>query len=160
LRDIARSARIRGIRSGPYNCGKEGHYEHKDERMTEITETDFKKEVLESKLPVFTCFTTRWCQPCYPTCLFGDELANEYEGRVKFVKVDVETIPHVSAGYHIIAVPTILIFKDSQLVKKLLGFQELRLMRTLLNSVVAESERLPGRRLELRELESHLDIRI
>ena len=64
--------------------------------MKEITDRDFKREVLECQIPVFTCFTTRWCHSCYPTCLFGDELANEYEGRVKFVKVDVEKIPHVS----------------------------------------------------------------
>jgi thioredoxin 1 len=121
--------------------------------MKEITDQDFKKEVLECQIPVFACFTTRWCHSCYPTCLFGDELANEYEGRVKFVKVDVETIPHISAGYHIIAVPTILIFKDSQPVKKLLGFQELRSLRTLLNSVIAESDRLPSRRLQTNEVQ-------
>jgi thioredoxin 1 len=120
--------------------------------MIEINERDFDKEVLGCKLPVFTCFTTRWCHSCYPTCLFGDKLANEYEGRVKFVKVDVEKIPHVATGYCIIAVPTILIFKDSQPVKKLLGFQELRSLRTLLNSVTNDSDRLPGRRLETNEV--------
>jgi len=119
--------------------------------MIEINERDFDKEVLGCKLPVFTCFTTKWCHSCYPTCLFGDELANEYEGRVKFVKVDVEGIPHISAGYRIIAVPTILIFKDSQPVKTLLGFQDKRSLRALLNSVTNESDRLPGRRLETNE---------
>jgi len=119
--------------------------------MKEITDRDFDKEVLKCRIPVFTCFTTRWCRSCYPTCLFGDELANEYEGRVKFVKVDVETIPHVSAGYRIIAVPTILIFKDAQPVKTLLGIQDRRSLRALLNSVTNESDRLPGRRLETNE---------
>ena len=116
--------------------------------MIEINERDFDKEVLGCKLPVFTCFTTKWCHSCYPTCLFGDELANEYEGRVKFVKIDVEKIPHVSAGYRIIAVPTILIFKDAQPVKTLLGIQDKWSLRDLLNSVTNESDRLPGRRLE------------
>ena len=119
--------------------------------MIEINERDFDKEVLGCKLPVFTCFTTKWCHSCYPTCLFGDELANEYEGRVKFVKVDVEEIPHVSAGYRIIAVPTTLIFKDSQPVKTLLGIQDRRSLRALLHSVTNESDRLPGRRLETNE---------
>ena len=115
--------------------------------MIEINERDFDKEVLECKLPVFTCFTTKWCHSCYPTCLFGDELANEYEGRVKFVKVDVEGIPHISAGYRIIAVPTILIFKDSQPVKTLLGFQDKRSLRALLNSVTNESDGLPQQKI-------------
>ncbi len=115
--------------------------------MIEVNERDFDKEVLECKLPVFACFTTRWCHSCYPTCLLGDDLANEYEGRVKFVKVDVEKIPHVLAGYRIIAVPTIMIFKDSQSVKTLLGFQDKWSLRPLLNSVISESDRLPGRKL-------------
>ena len=106
--------------------------------MTEITERDFEKEVLKCKLPVFTCFTTKWCHACYPTCLVGDELANEYQGRVKFVKVDVGGIPHVSAGYRIIAVPTIFIFKDSKPVKTRLGLQDRRSLRALLNGVTNE----------------------
>jgi thioredoxin 1 len=110
--------------------------------MIEINERDFDKEVLGCKLPVFTCFTTKWCHSCYPTCLLGDELASEYEGRVKFVKVDVKEIPHVSAGYRIIAVPTILIFKDAQPVKTLLGIQDRRSLRALLNSVANESDGL------------------
>ena len=108
--------------------------------MKEIASRDFDKEVLECQIPVFACFTTQWCHNCYPTCLFGDELANEYEGEVKFVKVDVEKIPHVSAGYRITAVPTIMIFKDSQPVKTLLGFQDRRSLRALLNSVTSEDE--------------------
>jgi thioredoxin 1 len=119
--------------------------------MKEITDRDFDKEVLECQIPVFACFTTTWCHSCYPTCLFGDELANEYEGRVKFVKVDVERIPHVSAGYRIIAVPTITIFKDAEPVKTLLGIQDRRSLRTLLNSVTNDSGKLLGRRLETNE---------
>jgi thioredoxin 1 len=119
--------------------------------MIEINERDFDKEVLGCRLPVFTCFTTKWCHSCYPTCLFGDELANEYEGRVKFVKVDVEEIPHISAGYRIMAVPTIMIFKDAEPVKTLLGIQDRRSLRALLNSVTNESDRSPGRRLETNE---------
>jgi thioredoxin 1 len=119
--------------------------------MIEINERDFDKEVLECQIPVFTCFTTKWCHSCYPTCLFGNELANEYEGRVKFVKVDVEEIPHVSGGHRIIAVPTIMIFKDAQPVKMLLGIQDRRSLRALLNSVTNESDKLPGRRVETNE---------
>ena len=115
--------------------------------MIEINERDFDKEVLGCKLPVFTCFTTKWCHSCYPTCLFGNELANEYEGRVKFVKVDVGEIPHVSAGYRIIAVPTILIFKDSQPVKTLLGFQDRKSLIALLDSVTNESDGLPQQKI-------------
>ena len=111
--------------------------------MIEINERDFDKEVLGCQIPVFACFTAQWCASCYPTCLLADELFNKYEGRVKFVKVDVEKIPHISTGYHITAVPTIFIFKDSQPVKTLLGFQDRRSLRALLDSVANESDRLP-----------------
>jgi len=108
--------------------------------MEMITERDFDKEVLQSKLPVFACFVTRWCHSCYPTCLFADELEKSYQDKVKFVRVDVGEIPHIAAGYRIVAVPTILIFKDSQPVKTLLGLQETRSLRRLLESVIEKDE--------------------
>ena len=120
--------------------------------MKEITDRDFDKEVLECELPVFVCFKTSWCYACFPTCLFAEQLVKEYEGRVKFVKVDVEKIPHVSAGHRIVAVPTILIFKDSQPVKTLLGLQDRRSLRALLNSVTSEIDRLPSGRFETNEV--------
>jgi len=108
--------------------------------MIEITERDFDKEVLECELPVFTCFTTEWCQSCYPTCLFADQLVNEYDGSVKFVRLDTEKSPEIAERYHVIAVPTVLIFKDSQPVRKLLGFQDRSSLKSLLNSVTVENE--------------------
>jgi thioredoxin 1 len=121
--------------------------------MIEINKRDFDKEVLECELPVFACFTTKWCHSCYPTCLLGDDLANEYEGRVKFVKVDVVEIPHVSTGYRITAVPTILIFKDSKPVRTLLGFQDRRSLKALLDSVANGSDRPSRKRLETNEVQ-------
>ena len=53
--------------------------------MTESPERNFDKEVLGYDMPVFTCFTTEWCQSCYATCLFADQLAKEYDSRVKLM---------------------------------------------------------------------------
>ena len=108
--------------------------------MMEIIDRDFDSEVLECELPVFTCLTTKWCHSCYPTCLFAKELAKNYDGRVKFVEIDIEKSPEVAERYHVIAVPTILLFQDSQLVKKLVGFQERSSLRALLSSATAENE--------------------
>jgi len=113
--------------------------------MIDITDRDFDKEVLECKLPVFTCFTTKWCHSCYPTCLFADELVKEYEGSVKFVRVDTEGSPDTSARYHIWVVPTILLFRDSQPVEKLLGFQERGSLKRLLGDAIAKE---PGTKLK------------
>jgi thioredoxin 1 len=109
-----------------------------DGAMIEVTERDFDKEVLECELPVFACFTARWCHTCYPTCLFADELVKEYEGSVKFVRVDIEGSPETSARYRITVVPTILLFKDSQPVEKLLGFQNHKSLKQLLGDAIAK----------------------
>ena len=119
--------------------------------MIEINDREFDKEVLECEVPVFTCFTTRWCRSCYPTCLFANGLVKEYEGYVKFVRVDIEESPEIVERYNIMVVPTILLFQNSQLVKKLIGFQEIRSLRALLNSATGESGRLPSARLEVNE---------
>ena len=106
--------------------------------MIDIIDRDFDREVLGCDLSVFACFVTRWCHSCYPTCLFAEELAGEYDGKLKFVKVDIEESPEISERYHIIAVPIILLFHNSQPVKKLLGFQDRRSLRALLNGAIAE----------------------
>ena len=106
--------------------------------MMDIIDRDFDKEVLKCDIPVFTCFTTRWCRSCYPTCLFADELVKEYEGCVKFVRVGIEESHEVAQKYNVIVVPTIFLFQDSQPAKKLIGFQEIRSLRALLNSATGE----------------------
>jgi len=108
--------------------------------MIEINERDFDKEVLECKLPVFTCFTTSWCQACFPTCFVADELANRYEGRIKFVRMDQEKVPEISAEYHITVAPSIILFQDSQIIKKLLGYQDKVTLRDLLDALLAGVE--------------------
>jgi thioredoxin 1 len=113
-------------------CQKEGS------AIIEITDRNFDSEVLKSKLPVLACFKVEWSLSSCATCLLADKLAQEYEGRVKFIKMDIEKSPEVSTRYHVIAVPTILLFKDSQPVKKLLGFQDCISLRSALNGVTAE----------------------
>jgi thioredoxin 1 len=108
--------------------------------MIDITDWDFDREVLECELPVFACFTSGWCHTCFPTCLFADELTEEYNRRVKFTRVDIEKSPEIAGRYHVIAVPTILIFQDSQEVNRLIGFQDKWSLRHLLNSVITEEE--------------------
>ena len=108
--------------------------------LTEVTEQNFDEEVLNSDLPVFACFTTSWCRACFPTCFVVDELANRYEGRIKFVRIDKEKVPEISAEYRITVVPSIILFQDSQLIKKLLGYQEERALRDLLDALSAGGE--------------------
>lgn len=108
--------------------------------VTEITEQNFNDEVLKSDLLVFSCFTAHWCHSCYPTCLIADELARQYEGKIKFIKVDTEKCPEISARYHVRALPSIVIFQNSQVEKVLPGYQEKASLRDLLDALVAGGE--------------------
>ena len=108
--------------------------------VTEITEQNFNDEVLKSDLLVFSCFTAHWCHSCYPTCFIANELAEKYRGKMKFVKVDTEKCPEISARYNVRALPSIIIFQNSQVEKVLPGYQEKTSLRDLLDALVAGSE--------------------
>ena len=108
--------------------------------LIEVTEQNFDEEVLNSDLPVFACFTTSWCQACFPTCLAADELVNRYKGRIKFVRIDKEKTPEISDEHHITVVPSIIIFQNSQITKRLLGYQEKVALRNLLDALLAGVE--------------------
>ena len=105
--------------------------------MIEISDRNFDEEVAECELPIFACFTTSWCRSCFPTCLVGDDLVNEYNGSVKFVKLDTEKNPEITQRYHVIVVPTILVFQNSQEVNRFLGFQNKSTSKSLLDDVTA-----------------------
>jgi len=92
--------------------------------IKEINDQNFDKEVLKCELPVLVCFTTKWCHACYPTCLLATDLIDKYNDRVKFIKVDIEESPEIAERYHVVPVPTILLFQGSQPVERLLGFQD------------------------------------
>jgi thioredoxin 1 len=111
---------------------------HSNPLVYEITERDFDKEVLESDMPVFACFTTKSCHNCYPTCLLADQLVMEYGGSVKFVRLDAEKGLGITEKYHVIAVPTILLFRNAREVNRLLGFQDRSTLKALVDSVTAE----------------------
>ena len=116
-------------------------------RLTVSTEQNFDDEVLESALPVFACFTAPWCRTCYPTCLIADELAEKYKEKIKFVRVDAERSPEISARYRVRALPTIIIFQDAQPVKTLPGYQEPGSLKYLLDSLLAQQELKNKRKL-------------
>lgn len=104
--------------------------------VNEITGPDFDELVLQSELPVFICFTTSNCSSCFPTCLVANSLAEEYAQRVKFVKCSVDNSPELAARYGIVVSPTIVIFQNSEIVKKLVGFQERHSLKRLLEICV------------------------
>lgn len=85
------------------------------------TDSDFKKDVLDSKVPVLVDFWAEWCGPCRMVAPVLDELAKEYDGKIKIAKVNVDENQQVSMDFHIRSIPTLLFFKNGQMVKQLVG---------------------------------------
>ncbi|MCL4126981.1 UNVERIFIED_CONTAM: hypothetical protein GTU68_022488 [Idotea baltica] len=87
----------------------------------EITDTNFEQEVLKSDKPVLIDFWAAWCGPCRAIAPVIEELAGEYDGQVSIGKLDVDANPQTSMKYNVRSIPTLLIFKNGEMVDKLVG---------------------------------------
>jgi thioredoxin 1 len=89
--------------------------------VLELTDDNFDAEVINSDVPVLVDFWAEWCMPCKMLGPTIDELADEYAGKVKVGKVDTDNSRGVSSRYGITAIPTIMLFRDGEVVKKFVG---------------------------------------
>ncbi len=88
-----------------------------------VTDGDFHAKVIESPLPVLVDFWAEWCGPCKMIAPLVDELAEEYDGRAAFAKVDVDANPQTPGAYGIRGIPTLLVFSGGAEVERLVGFR-------------------------------------
>ncbi len=93
------------------------------EDMQSVNETDFQDEVLNSSGPVLVDFSAVWCQPCKMLDPLIKQLAEEWQGRVKVVKLDADQSPNILMQYNVLGIPTLLLFKEGKLVERLTGYQ-------------------------------------
>ena len=87
----------------------------------DLTDENFQTEVVDSSLPVLVDFWATWCGPCKMVAPIVDELANEYDGKIKFGKVDVDTAQKTAGEFRIQSIPTLLIFKDGKVADQVVG---------------------------------------
>ena len=87
----------------------------------EITDANFSKEVLEANVPVLIDFWAVWCAPCKMIAPVVEELAAEYQGKLKVGKLDVDNNPETSVKFGIRSIPTIMIFKGGKVVEQIIG---------------------------------------
>ena len=87
----------------------------------EVTDDTFSNEVLNSELPVLVDFWAEWCGPCKMVSPIVEELSNDYNGKVKVTKLDVDSNPQTATNYGIRGIPTLLMFKDGAAVDQIVG---------------------------------------
>lgn len=83
-----------------------------NEHIASTSDADFQREVLESEIPVLVDFWAEWCGPCKTISPLLEEIAPEYEGRLKIVKLDVDANPDTPPRFGIRGIPTLLLFKN------------------------------------------------
>ncbi len=103
----------------------------------EISESSFETEVINSTVPVLVDFWASWCMPCRMLAPVVDQIAAEFAGRVKVVKVDVDSNPSLAARFGVRGIPTLLFLKGGQAVDRVVGVQPKAAIAAKLQSLEA-----------------------
>ena len=103
----------------------------------EVTDSEFDEEVLQAELPVMVDFWAAWCGPCKIIAPIVEELAEEYDGKVKFVKIDTEENFNTMDRYGIRGLPALLVFKGGEQVDQIMGAQPKANLRRSLEKALA-----------------------
>ena len=102
-----------------------------------VTDADFKTEVLESSLPVLVDFFAPWCGPCRAMHPVMEALDQEYAGKVKIVKVNVDEQQQTAGEFGVMSIPTFIVFKNGQPTKTFMGAQPKETVKQVLDQVLA-----------------------
>ena len=105
--------------------------------IVNLTQDNFAKEVLESSTPILVDFWAEWCGPCKMIAPVLDELADEYDGRVKIGKVNIDNEQGLAAEYGVRAIPTLLLFQNGQVAEQIVGLKSKRDLKNSFDKVAA-----------------------
>ena len=86
-----------------------------------VTDKNFENEVLKSDIPVLVDFWAEWCGPCKAIAPIIEELSKDLEGQVKVCKVNVDDAQELAGKYNIMSIPTLLLFKNGEVVEQMVG---------------------------------------
>ena len=101
--------------------------------IVEVTDANFDQDVLKSDKPVLVDFWATWCGPCRAIAPIVEELASEFQGKVKVGKLDVDSNQATPMRYKVTGIPTLLVFKGGQVVEQLVGYKPKDAISQVLN---------------------------
>jgi len=101
-----------------------------------FTDNDFNENVIKSNIPVLVDFFATWCGPCRMMAPIIDELADEYAGKIKIGKLDVDENPQTSMQFGVQSIPTLIFFKNGEAVDTMIGFQSKENLKNKLDALL------------------------
>lgn len=101
-----------------------------------VTDSTFKDEVLDSEVPVLVDFWASWCAPCKMIAPIVEELAGEYDGRIKVAKIDIDANPAAPGQFGVMSIPTLLLFRGGRAERRIVGYRPKASIKTELEAVL------------------------
>lgn len=101
-----------------------------------VTDANFKAEVLDSTVPVLVDFWASWCSPCKMIAPIVEDLATEYDGKVKVVKVDIDANPSTPGMFGVMSIPTLMLFEGGEARERIVGYQPKARLAAIIDAVL------------------------
>ncbi len=112
--------------------------------IVELTETSFESEVLQATKPVVVDFYAPWCGPCKMLAPLLEQLAVEFQGKIKFTKLNVDDAPELAGQLQITGVPTLMVFRGGQTVDAMVGFRSPKALKDWLENAASSAPLTPA----------------